>query len=1043
MPPLSPSDARRLIDDPAAATVWGRESGLADPTIAHRALAGFAEQGLTFDLIAAVATHLASILPEVSDPDRVLVSLERFFTAVRSPLSAGTLFQRNPESLTILARLFSSSPYLADLVITDPEAWEEIRLGGGRPEKKEALAAALAGEMGRLEDDAAVLAALRRFKRRQTLRIAYGDIVGGQRLETVVAQISHVADCIVAAALQAAVAGVGRQRGTPLDHDGRPATIAVFALGKLGGGELNYSSDIDLVFVCSGDGRVVGPKPCSALEFFERVVQETLRLLTETTPLGSAYRVDLRLRPHGTNGPVLMPADQLLQYYDQAGRTWERQAWVKARCVAGDAALGSRLLAELEPWIYRLWLSAADISGIKSLKRRIEQRASRAGDDGRDVKHGRGGIRDVEFTIQFLQLLNGGATPRVRTGNTLEAIRRLAETGSLTDQERSILERTYTLLRTIEHRLQILYDVQTHRLPPTALERRRLAIRTGFGPGEAGRTALEEAFGEATSLNRKILDHLLHDAFPDDTQPEPEVDLILDPEPDEADVQKVLAEHGFRDIPAARRILVSLGEERVRFLSTRRCRHFLAAIASRLLTAIGRTPDPDATLANLDAVADSLGGKGVLWELFSFSPPALDLTVRLCSSSPFLARLLVSNPGMLDELLDSLLIEHLPSPESLDASLAELCRGAVDIQPILHAFKASQQLRVGIRDILGRLETAQISAALTAIAEATVRAVVAHEEAKLVERLGEPMAGQGETVGVRAGPVMLALGKFGGREMNYASDIDIIFLYDHDGLSFHTRRTRRSTEATTNAHFFGELAQRTMRVFNTFTPQGRLYEMDSRLRPSGRSGPAAISLDDFERYFAEDGPAAVWERQALVKARVVVGAKPAADRVRRIISRATYDRPWSTEEIHAIHDMRYRMEEGAKPTNLKRAPGGVVDIEFIAQVLQLVHGGTVPRLRTTETQAALQALHELGHLTDARFDALSRSYRTLRLIEGRLRLLDATARHDFPADPDEQRKLAHLLGYGDAAALSADVQTITSRTRSEFEAVFREKQREK
>lgn len=480
---------------------------------------------------------------------------------------------------------------------------------------------------------------------------------------------------------------------------------------------------------------------------------------------------------------------------------------MKARWVAGDNALGHRVLTELEPWIYRRWLSAADIGGIKSLKRQIEQRASRSGGDGCDVKHGRGGIRDVEFTIQFLQLLNGGTTPRVRTGNTLEAIRQLAETGSLTDQERAILERTYTLLRTIEHRLQILYDVQTHRLPATAEERGRLAIRAGFGPGAAGRAALETALDEATSLNRKILDHLLHDAFPADPRPEPEVDLILDPEPDETRAQEVLAAHGFRDIPAARRMLISLGEEKVRFLSTRRCRHFLAAIAPRLLTAIGHTPDPDATLANLDAVADSLGGKGVLWELFSVSPPALDLTVKLCSSSPFLARLLVSNPGMIDELLDSLLIEHLPSPDSLDASLAELCRGAVDLQPILHAFKASQQLRVGVRDILGRLEAAAISAALTAIAEATVRAVVAHEEAKLVQRLGEPTAGQGETVGVRAGPVVLALGKFGGREMNYASDIDIIFLYDHDGLSFHTRRTRRSTEATTNAHFFNELAQ--------------------------------------------------------------------------------------------------------------------------------------------------------------------------------------------------------------------------------------------
>ncbi len=267
MSPLAPSDAQRLIDDPAAAAAWGESAGLADPAIAHRALAGFAEQGLTFDLIAAIATHFATILPEMSDPDRVLVSVERFLAAVRSPLSAGTLFERDPEALTILARLFSASPHLAELVITDPEAWEDIRLGGGRPEKKEALAAALTSEIGLLDENAAVMAALRRFKRRQTLRIAYGDIVGGQRLETVVAQISHVADCIVAAALQAALASVGRQRGAPVHHDGSPATIAAVALGKLGGGELNYSSDIDLVFICSGDGAWPAPSPALRSSF--------------------------------------------------------------------------------------------------------------------------------------------------------------------------------------------------------------------------------------------------------------------------------------------------------------------------------------------------------------------------------------------------------------------------------------------------------------------------------------------------------------------------------------------------------------------------------------------------------------------------------------------------------------------------------------------------------------------------------------------------------------------------------------------------------
>ena len=1023
-----------LLDDLAAAAAWGRTAGLDDPAVAHRSLTGLAAAGIPPDLLGPLAGRLAVLLPLAADPDRVLVTLERFVGAVRSPLATAALFERDPRALEILLGIFSASPYLAELVIADPEAWEEVRIGRGRPEKKEVLAAALAAEAGASDDPESVARALRRFKRRQTLRIAYGDIVERQRLETVSAQISHVADCIVDLALTTAVAHVHRQRGIPRGPDGRPATIAAIALGKLGGGELNYSSDIDLVFVHSADGRVDGPKPCTNQEFFDRVVQETTRLIADATDLGAAYRVDLRLRPHGGTGPASLALEPMLQYFDQSGRTWERQAWVKARCVGGDTALGGRLLADLEPWIYRRWLTRADISGIKALKRRIEQRAIREGSDACDLKCGRGGIRDVEFTIQFLQLLSGGDTPRVRTGTTLEAIRRLAEAHALTDQEREILERTYTLLRTVEHRLQILYDRQTHALPHSDVELGRLAVRLGYGGDEAARDRFRHELAEATSLNRKILDHLLHDAFPDDASPEPEVDLVLDPAPSDDAVREVLARHGFRDVPAAHRAVVSLGEEKVRFLSTRRCRHFLAAIAPRLLTAIGRTPDPDATLVNLAAVSDSLGGKGVLWELFSVNPPSLDLTVRLCSSSPFLATLLVTNPGMIDELLDSLLIDRLPTPADLQASLADLCRGAVDIDPILHAFKASQQLRVGVRDMLGRQDAETTTAALTGIAEAVVRRIVAVEQAKLVERLGEPRTPTGEPAGL----VVLALGKFGGHEMNYASDIDVIFLYDHDGSTVPPRRGRKGAEGTTNAHFFGELAQRTMRVCNAFGPQGRLYDMDSRLRPSGRSGPAAISLAEFARYVAEDGPAAVWERQALVKARPVVADPVAADEARRIIETAIYGRCWRADEVEAIRRMRYRMEEGAAASNLKRGPGGVVDIEFVAQMLQLVHGGREPRLQATGTRAALLALHEAGLLGDERFEFFDRGYRMLRGIEGRLRLLDAKARHDFPSAPDEQRRLAHLLGYDHPDALVHDVQNLTARTRAEFERVFNE-----
>ena len=1035
-PALTLAAMERLLDDPMAANEWGQAAGLVDPQSAQRSLVRLSAHGLTLDLLAFLSAQLSQMLPSVSDPDRVLVALECFFGAVRSPLSLGTLFQRDPRALATLLQIFSASPYLAELVISDPEGWEQVRICQGQPETCETLAASLASEAAFLSAPDSVMRTLRRFKRRQTLRIAYGDIVVGQRLETVVAQISHVAECIVQVAVQTALKRLELQRGIPRGPDGEKATLAVLALGKLGGGELNYSSDIDLVFVYSVDGKVEGPKPCSNQEFFTRAVQEIVRLISEPTDLGIAHRVDLRLRPQGASGPTVLSLAATLQYYDHYGRTWERQAWVKARCVAGSRALGAELLAALEPWIYRRWLTRADISGIKAIKRRIEQRADRNGGDASNLKTGCGGIRDVEFTIQFLQLLNGGDTPRVRSGNTLEAIRRLAEMHVLTDQEREILERTYSLLRMVEHRLQILYDRQTHTVPDSPTELARLAVRSGYGWGPPACTNFCRDLAEASALNRKILNHLLHDAFPDDADPDPEVDLVLDPEPSPAFVHEVLSRHRFRDIPTAFRTLTSLGEEKMRFLSTRRCRHFLAAIAPRLLAAIARTPDPDATLLNLGGVSDSLGGKGMLWELLSFHPPSLDLTVQICSSSPFLARLLASNPGMIDELLDSLLVPRLPSPPALRADLAELCHGAADIGSIVSAFKASQQLRVGVNDLLDRQTATTTSASLSAIAEAILCVVMAREEVRLVERLGEPQAGPGASGGVRAGPIVLAMGKFGGREMNYASDIDVVFLYDHEGFSMPTRRLRSSLAGTTNAHFFSELAQRTMKFFHQLTPQGRLYELDSRLRPSGRSGAVAMSLDEWERYFSATGPAAAWERQALMKARVVIGTPAATARVMQIVANATYDREWTASEVEEIRRMRYKMEDGAGASNLKRGPGGVVDIEFVVQMLQLVHGGKEPQLRTPETLQGLIALHAAGRLLDEPFAFFSRAYHMLRSIEGRLRLLDAAARHDFPATEPEQLALAHLLGYEQADALVKDVQSLTAQTRREFVAVF-------
>ncbi len=652
------------------------------------------------------------------------------------------------------------------------------------------------------------------------------------------------------------------------------------------------------------------------------------------------------------------------------------------------------------------------------------------------MKTGRGGIRDIEFAIQFLQLLNGGDLPDIRTGNTLGAIMALERDGCLTYQERTILEENYAFLRKIEHRLQIMFDLQTHVLPDGDDEMRKVAIRMSQGdtPRAGALAAFKQEYEQRTAENRKILDHLLHDAFGDDEPAAPEVDLVLDPNPTVETIRDVLEKYDFRDADGAYRNLMALGEERVRFLSTRRCRHFLAAIAPRLLAAIDATPDPDGTLVNLAKVSDSLGGKGVLWELFSFHPPSLELYVRLCGASNYLADILTGNPGMIDELMDSLLLDKLPSRESLDRELADLTRGAEDVMPILHSFKNAQHLRVGVRDILGKDDIQDTHAALADIAEVILRQIARLEFDRLAQKYGEPSIGDGPQRGEPCELVILALGKMGGREPNYHSDMDIVFLYEADGATKPIRPSQRS-RVTSNQHFFSELGQRIIKLVNHAGPQGRLFELDPRLRPTGRSGTLAISLAEFARYHAE-GQGQLWERQALCKARPVFGSADACGRMADEVRRAINERPWQPAHAAEIRQMRRRLEETAGRRNIKRGPGGTVDIEFAVQMLQLKHATADAEVLTPNTLAALAVLRDHGHLAPDDFAFFDRAYRTLRNIEAHLRLMNTTARHDLPADETELRKLAWLLNYPSAAALAAETSAITRETRERFDRLF-------
>jgi len=1002
--------------------------GLADLEQGWRNLAALGRV-LPLDVLYDLATPLGLILPTCPVPDLALNNLERFLADPAGRATLPALLEGRGRLLEVLLQLFSTSDSFADLLSRNPDFLAMLRVPLSSSPGPADLVAELRDDVNQAADDAAALAAFRRFRQRHLLRIGTNDVIRDRPLEEITVDLSDVADAALVVALETAQRSVARKLG-------EPTTAGVLlALGKLGGRELNYSSDLDLMFVYDDDGPTRGGRAVSNGEYFARVVGEVVRLLSTNTDHGAAYRIDLRLRPEGQRGPLARSLASTLAYYDALGRTWERQALVKARPVAGDMALGRAFLDGVEGFVWRRYLSFAEINEIKALKRRIESTTHKAGVSDREVKTGHGGIRDIEFTLQFLQLLNGGDQAELRQRNTLAGLAALEHVGCLTDLEYRMLEDAYRFLRKTEHRLQLLFDLATHELPEKPDELRRLALRMGFADDRRLGRAEERfraAYREKTEPTRRILDHLLHDTFPTDLGEAAESDLILDPNPAPETVAAVLGRYGFRDVPAAYQNLAQLAQESVPFLSTRRCRHFLASIAPGLLRAVAETPDPDMALLNLEKVTRSLGGKTGLYELFSFNPPSLKLYVDLCAWSQFLSEILITNPGMIDELLDSLVLNQPRSLFDLRVELFDLCRGAADLDPILHSFQDKELLRIGVRDILGKDPIRETTAALADVAEATLEQVALAQVRLLEERYGPPRLAGGPRAGQRCRFVLLGLGKLGGQEMGYHSDLDVVLIHEGDG--------RTGNGSRENAEFFTDLAQRIIKVMSTPGPMGRLYEVDMRLRPTGRSGALVVPLGEFRRYYL-DGGAHLWERLALTRARVVHGDGDFGKDVLATVEAAVASRPWQPAWAGEVLDMRRRLETSRGDRDLKRGPGGLMDVEFLVQLLQVKYGLRIPYLRSPNTWKALAAAEAARRLTPEEAADLRRGYDFLSRVQGRLRIVHNRSLDRVPDAPDEVAKLARRLGFDDGAAFQATLEGHTARTRRHFLAIL-ERERE-
>ena len=1003
---------------------------------------------------------LGRILPRTPDPDMALNNLERFLGNPAGARTLPALLDNRARTLEILLQLLGTSHFFSDLLSLNPDYLDMLRVPLRRSPSQAEMRDQLQAEVDAAFEDSAALRAFRRFRQRQTLRIGTNDIIRDRPLEEVTRDIARVADAALEVALATALRTVARRFGQPFTEAGQPARCTVLAFGKLGGEELNYSSDIDLMFLYDDEGTTRGTRITSVGndDYFARVVGEIVRLLSAHTDRGQAYRVDLRLRPEGSRGPLARSLASTLAYYDSQGRTWERQALIKVRPVAGDLELGRRFLRAVEPFVYRKYLSFAEINEIKAMKRTIEQKTSKAGVSNREVKTGHGGIRDIEFTIQFLQLLNGGDLPELRQRNTLLALHALERVGCVTDQEYRVLDDAYRFLRKTEHRLQLLFDLQTHQLPEAAEELRRLALRMGYQGRETRRQGDKETrkrgpsdvspatdpaseflkdYREKTEPTRHILDHLLHQTFAGSAgEAEPESDLILDPNPDLETMRSVLGKYHFRDVQGAYQNLTQLAHESVPFLSTRRCRHFLASIAPALLRAVADTPDPDMALVNLEKVTAKLGAKAVLWELFSFNAPSLKLYVDLCAWSQFLSEILINNPGMIDELLDTLVLNQPRTLDELRAELADLCRGATDFDPILHSFQDKELLRIGVRDILGKATIRETTAALSDLAETMLTRIATIQETALEKRLGIPTLTEGDRKGRRCRYVLLGLGKLGGRELNYHSDLDLVLIYEGDGRTVPPEGFSRFDPFTPCdlLPFFTDLAQRIIRVMSVLGPMGRLYQVDMRLRPTGHSGSLGLPLEEFRRYFAADsgGGAQLWERQALTRARVVHGDAEFAAEVLAAVTEGAFVLPWRAEMAAEVLSMRQRLEGSRAERDLKRGFGGVVDVEFLVQLFQLKYARACPALRSPNTWDALDALKTADLLDEQDHAALRAGYDFLLRVQSRLRIVHNRSLDAVSGDARQVEKLARRLGYESGAIFLAELERHTAQTRQRF-----------
>lgn len=836
-----------------------------------------------------------------------------------------------------LARLSLASDFAIETLLRQPELLARLDAPAAAPPRLEA------------EREADWPGQLRRWRAAESTRLIWRDVHGLDSVEDTLAGSSRIAEQALAVALEA-VSGVVRSRhGEVRDAAGKPQSLVVFGLGKLGGGELNFSSDVDLIYAFAEHGGSDGPRPLDAENYFTRIGQRLAHLLGDVTADGFCHRVDLRLRPFGASGRLALSFSAMEQYYQREGRDWERYAWIKSRPVAGDLEAGERLLESLRPFVYRRYLDYTALDGLREMKSMIDAEVQRR-EMAENLKLGPGGIREIEFLVQAMQLIRAGREPGLRQRSLLAALSSLGAAGHLPAETVRQLGDAYRFLRRLENRVQMLGDQQTHALPENPLSRLRIARALGFADTAAlllrldgHRSVVAQAFAGLLQARRRKLEPTA-------------IARYWQGLPESGDAS-VLGDAGFAEAEALHARLRDFARSPSVAALTERARQRLDHVLPALIEASAQSSAPDAALPRGLALMQSIARRTSYLALLDEQPAALARLVDVTARSSLLSERLAAHPLLLDELLDSRAAGALPDAETIRAQVADqvAAQAALDVEASLVALNELRQslsFRIALATLAQRQPALASARQLAELADGLLSAVLS-----LARR--ELEAAHGVLPG--AGFAVIAYGSVGGHELGFDSDLDLVFL--HDARGDEISDGARPLEA---ARYFARLAQKLVGLLGTVTAAGRLYEVDVRLRPDGAKGVLVSSLQSFAQY--QQDRAWTWEQQALVRARAVAGDATLCARFEQVRCEVlTRDRDPLALRADVIA-MRRRMRDELDRSDglrfdLKQGEGGLVDLEFLMQERVLASAAAQPSLcGFNDTPSLLRELSALGLL---------------------------------------------------------------------------------